>query len=55
MQDLKGGSSAHNNSAFSVDGRPDLGMVVDNPATAEDAGRVRALIDGSRIASRAER
>lgn len=31
-------------SAFSVDGRPDLGMVIYNPATPEDAQRVRALI-----------
>lgn len=49
------GPIAFEYSAFSVDGRPDLGMVVYNPATAEDAERVRALIDGSRIASRAER
>lgn len=31
-------------SAFAVDGRPDLGMVVYNPATAQDAERVRALL-----------
>jgi transcriptional regulator with XRE-family HTH domain len=31
-------------SAFAVDGRPDLGMVVYNPATPEDAARVRALV-----------
>ena len=49
------GPIAFEYSAFSVDGRPDLGMVVYNPATAEDAERVRALIDGSRIAPRAER
>jgi transcriptional regulator with XRE-family HTH domain len=29
-------------SAFTLDGRPDLGMVVYNPATAEDAERIRA-------------
>lgn len=31
-------------SAFAVDGRPDLSMVVYNPATPEDAERVRLLI-----------
>jgi transcriptional regulator with XRE-family HTH domain len=31
-------------SAFAVDGRPDLGMVVYNPATRADADRVRALL-----------
>lgn len=36
-------------SAFAVDGRPDLGMVIYNPATPEDAERVRGLI-GTRSA-----
>jgi len=31
-------------SVFAVDGRTDLGMVVYNPATPEDAARVRALV-----------
>jgi len=31
-------------SSFAVDGRPDLAMVVYNPATAEDAARIRALL-----------
>jgi transcriptional regulator with XRE-family HTH domain len=31
-------------SAFAVDGQPDLGMVVYNPATPEDAERIEALI-----------
>ncbi|WP_211230406.1 helix-turn-helix transcriptional regulator [Inquilinus limosus] len=31
-------------SAFGVDGRPDLGMVVYNPATPEDAERIKSLI-----------
>jgi transcriptional regulator with XRE-family HTH domain len=31
-------------SAFAVDGRPDLGMVVYNPATPQDAERVRTLL-----------
>jgi transcriptional regulator with XRE-family HTH domain len=38
------GPIAFEYSAFSVDGRPDLGMVVYNPATPEDAQRIRALI-----------
>lgn len=35
-------------SAFTVDGRPDLGMVVYSPATVADAGAVRALVLASR-------
>jgi hypothetical protein len=31
-------------SAFAVDGRPDLSMVIYNPATPADAERVRSLI-----------
>ena len=31
-------------SAFAVDGRPDLSMVVYNPATREDAELIRSLI-----------
>src|SRR5262245_60121198 len=31
-------------SAFAVDGRPDLGMVVYNPATPADADRIRSLV-----------
>ena len=31
-------------SAFSVDGRPDLGMIVYNPATRSDAERIRAFL-----------
>ncbi|KQM48458.1 XRE family transcriptional regulator [Sphingomonas sp. Leaf208] len=31
-------------SAFAVDGRPDLGMIVYNPATPETARRIRALM-----------
>ncbi len=34
-------------SAFAVDGRPDLGMVVYNPATPADAERIRARIGAS--------
>jgi transcriptional regulator with XRE-family HTH domain len=32
-------------SAFAVDGRPDLSMVIFNPATPEDASRIRSLIN----------
>lgn len=32
-------------SAFAVDGRPDLGMVIYNPVTREDARRIQALLD----------
>ena len=39
-----GGRIALDYSAFAVDGRPDLGMVVYNPATPADAERIRALI-----------
>ncbi|WP_110946762.1 helix-turn-helix transcriptional regulator [Pseudomonas bohemica] len=31
-------------SGFAVDGRPDLGMIIYNPVTAEDVQRVRALV-----------
>ncbi|HEX3984946.1 MAG TPA: hypothetical protein VHX12_14735 [Acidisoma sp.] len=31
-------------SAFSVDGRPDLGMIVYTPARSEDARRIRSFI-----------
>jgi hypothetical protein len=31
-------------STFAVDGRPDLSMVVYNPATPEDAERLKALL-----------
>ncbi len=31
-------------SAFAVDGRPDLNMVIFNPATPADANKIRALL-----------
>jgi hypothetical protein len=34
-------------SGFAVDGRPDLGMVIYNPATAEDSDKIRALLKGN--------
>jgi hypothetical protein len=39
-------------SAFAVDGRPDLGLVIYNPATPEDAQRVRSLLKSKLEASR---
>ena len=39
-------------SAFAVDGRPDLGMVVYNPATAADAGKIRSLVKPKATASK---
>jgi transcriptional regulator with XRE-family HTH domain len=39
-------------SAFAVDGRPDLAMVIYNPATLEDAARIRSLIETQASASR---
>jgi transcriptional regulator with XRE-family HTH domain len=38
------GPIAFEYSAFSVDGRPDLGMVIYHPATPEDAERIKALM-----------
>jgi transcriptional regulator with XRE-family HTH domain len=35
-------------SAFAVDGRPDLGMVVYNPATPADADKIRSLLKSKR-------
>jgi transcriptional regulator with XRE-family HTH domain len=39
------GQIAFEYSAFAVDGRPDLAMVVYNPATAADAERINALLE----------
>lgn len=39
------GLLAYEYSAFAVDGRPDLNMVVYNPATPEDADRISSLIE----------
>ena len=36
-------------SAFSVDGRPDLGMVVYNPVSKADADRIRALVNAPSV------
>ncbi len=38
------GPLAFEYSAFAVDGRPDLTLVIHNPATAEDAGRIGSLL-----------
>ncbi|MFM9768038.1 MmyB family transcriptional regulator, partial [Streptomyces scabiei] len=32
-------------SSFAVEGRPELGMIIYNPATPADADRLRALLD----------
>jgi hypothetical protein len=39
-------------SAFAVDGRPDLGMVIHTPATQADAGWIRSLINSKASASK---
>jgi transcriptional regulator with XRE-family HTH domain len=39
------GPIAFEYSAFAVDGRPDLGMVIYNPATTADAERIKSLIE----------
>jgi hypothetical protein len=38
------GPLAFEYSAFQVDGRPDLSMVVYNPATAEDGAKIKGLV-----------
>jgi transcriptional regulator with XRE-family HTH domain len=38
-------------SAFAVDGRPDLGMIVYNPATPADADKIRALLKSKKPAA----
>lgn len=43
------GPIAFEYSAFTIDGRPDLGMVVYNPATAEDAVRIRSLVQPQQL------
>jgi transcriptional regulator with XRE-family HTH domain len=45
------GTIAFEYSAFGVDGRPDLSLVVYNPATPEDIERVKALIEARRVTS----
>ncbi len=45
------GPIAFEYSAFSVDGRSDLSMVVYNPVTQEDADRIRSLVDEQETAS----
>jgi transcriptional regulator with XRE-family HTH domain len=41
-------------SAFAVDGRPDLGMLVYNPVSASDADRIRSLIASRQAGQQAE-
>jgi hypothetical protein len=40
------GPLAFEYSAFAVEGRPDLRLIVYNPATPEDAARIVSLLDG---------
>ena len=47
------GPLAFEYSAFSVDGRPDLSMVVYNPATPADADKIRSLIGSAPASERA--
>jgi transcriptional regulator with XRE-family HTH domain len=42
------GEIAFEYSAFAVDGRPDLSLLIYNPATAADAGKIRAMVEGFR-------
>ncbi len=44
LRDPNGDLLSMEYSAFAVDGRPDLAMVIYNPATPDDAERIRALI-----------
>ncbi len=44
------GPIAFEYSAFAVDGRPDLSMLVYNPATAEDAEKIAAMVRASSVA-----
>jgi len=45
MQHPELGSLGFEVSAFAVDGRPDLSLVIYNPASPEDAERIRAMVD----------
>ncbi|WP_428490564.1 helix-turn-helix transcriptional regulator [Rhodopila sp.] len=47
------GPIAFEYSAFAVDGRPDLTMVVYNPATLEDAERIKSLVEARPVSRRA--
>jgi transcriptional regulator with XRE-family HTH domain len=49
------GSLSMEFSAFAVDGRPDLNMVIYNPATSADADKIRALLKSSTKAPRGRR
>jgi hypothetical protein len=46
------GALALEYSAFAVDGRPDLNMVVYNPATPADAEKIRSLMASARALER---
>jgi hypothetical protein len=38
-------------SGFAVDGRPDLNMVIYNPATSADADKIRTLLKSAEVAA----
>jgi hypothetical protein len=46
------GELAFEYSAFSVEGRTDLSMVIYNPATAKDRDNIRALMESATAAAR---
>jgi hypothetical protein len=48
---LKDRSIQFEYSAFAVDGRPDLSLVIYNPATPADADRIRSLVKPQTSAS----
>ena len=52
IRHAQAGALAFEYSTFSVDGRTDLSLVVYNPATPEDAGRINALLDAGEAAPR---
>ena len=48
LQHPVAGPIAMEYSTFAVDGRPDLSMIVYNPVTDEDSGRIRSLLTPDR-------
>jgi transcriptional regulator with XRE-family HTH domain len=48
------GRIAFEYSAFAVDGRPDLSLVIYNPATAADGEKIKSLMDTARVLEPAE-
>lgn len=54
MRHPQAGTISLEHSSFAIDGRPDLSLTIYNPATPEDATRVRALIEPRPPRPRAE-